>query len=163
MNRSRYRLSKRWLALPAGLTVLVAGCLIVVAGNLPDFGTTGLGDAWSFDVQLNGEVTLSAVSNQADLVLELYDASGNFLDAGDDEIACDGATLPCGFLCPEIRRDLSPGTYFVVVRDFGTTSPDCGGGEYILTIHTPGSDLPGDATQVLDDQPVMPSRSTLSK
>ena len=98
MNRSRYRLSKRWLALPAGLTVLVAGCLIVVAGNLPDFGTTGLGDAWSFDVQLNGEVTLSAVSNQADLVLELYDASGNFLDAGDDEIACDGSIA--GFVEP---------------------------------------------------------------
>lgn len=96
----------------------------IPAAGTYTFETSGLGGAFCrFAFELNTKLTLQ-------------DSHGASLDSNDDIDPQEGGSL-VGNRCSRIRRQLSPGTYFVVVQASGGTNPDNPGthtGRYQLEV-----------------------------
>jgi len=126
---------------PAPATGMVAGW-VPNNGAAPETGHPGgtpetpLGDLWTFRCPAGGNVfvlvdtkdDLDTGTSCLDPVVQIFDARGQLIATGDDEIPCRHPTA-CGYQCPALyvpcatrvdRRGRARGSrHSLVVRDFG--------------------------------------------
>jgi len=113
-------------------------------GNLAQ-GEQPLGDMWTFYCPAGGTVTASVdTKDDTDLgtatldpILELLDGNGSEIAFADDNLTCTYAPT-CGYECPLITAfpcgdSGSSGVHSLIVRDYGTSGCN-GGGGYELTV-----------------------------
>jgi hypothetical protein len=135
----------RVLARSALTAVLVLGSIgsasaVLRTGWIPsaEYVARAYGDLWTFACPAGGTFTvtvdnvLEVPGSNLDLVANVYDADGTFLDGGDDEIACSHPAC-AGFQCPAIVDapcgETSPHSVFIF------SGLDCAvGGGYVLNV-----------------------------